>query len=72
MTRLCPLLITVLENATAQLLTVPPYAVAAVVLTSAAWYTDRIQSRGIILAISSLIGSIGYLYGFYQPLVCTN
>ncbi|KAF8652407.1 hypothetical protein AX16_004435 [Volvariella volvacea WC 439] len=48
-------------NALAQLLTVPPYAVAAVVLTSFCLASDRLQSRGIFMACASVISGIGYL-----------
>jgi hypothetical protein len=46
----------------AQLLTVPPYAVAAVVLTGSSYFSDRMQSRGLYMAIASVVGSIGYMY----------
>ncbi|KAF5357247.1 hypothetical protein D9756_006669 [Leucocoprinus leucothites] len=49
------------SNANAQLLTVPPYACAAVVLVLFCMASDRLQSRGIFMAISSGIGGIGYL-----------
>jgi len=48
-------------NANAQLLTVPPYAVAAVVLTTLSYASDRIQSRGLFIASSSAFGGVGYL-----------
>ncbi|KAF8586844.1 MFS general substrate transporter [Ramaria rubella] len=47
--------------ANAQLLTVPPYACAAVVLTATAWVSDRLQSRGIMCAVSSTVAGIGYI-----------
>ncbi|KAL0959650.1 hypothetical protein HGRIS_011351 [Hohenbuehelia grisea] len=49
------------SKALSQLLTVPPYAVAAVVLVLFSYASDRLQSRGIFMAISSSIGGIGYL-----------
>ncbi|EJD52976.1 MFS general substrate transporter [Auricularia subglabra TFB-10046 SS5] len=49
------------QNAAAQLLTVPPYAVAALVMISASYISDRIQSRGLIMACMTFIGGIGYL-----------
>jgi hypothetical protein len=49
-------------NADAQLLTVPPYACAAIVITIFSFFSDRIQSRGIFIAIASLIAGIGYMY----------
>ncbi|OCB89282.1 MFS general substrate transporter [Sanghuangporus baumii] len=48
-------------NAIAQLLTVPPYAVAAVVLTLTSYASDRFQHRGIFMAGASAVGGIGYL-----------
>ncbi|KII87878.1 hypothetical protein PLICRDRAFT_112035 [Plicaturopsis crispa FD-325 SS-3] len=48
-------------NATAQLLTVPPYAVAAVVLCMLSYFSDRIQSRGLFMAGSCALGGIGYV-----------
>lgn len=51
-------------NALAQLLTVPPYAVAAILLTLLSLVSDRLQSRGIIMAISSSLGGLGYLSVF--------
>ncbi|CAA7267224.1 unnamed protein product [Cyclocybe aegerita] len=48
-------------NALAQLLTVPPYAVAAAVLLSFSSTSDRMQSRGIFMGISCCIAGIGYL-----------
>ncbi|EGO29607.1 hypothetical protein SERLADRAFT_433574 [Serpula lacrymans var. lacrymans S7.9] len=48
-------------NAIAQLLTVPPYAVAAVVLTLTSYTSDRIQNRGLFVAASCAVGAIGYL-----------
>ncbi|TFK32022.1 major facilitator superfamily domain-containing protein [Crucibulum laeve] len=49
------------SSAAAQLMTVPPYAVAAVVLTSFSFASDKLQSRGIFMAIASFIGGLGYL-----------
>ncbi len=47
-------------NALAQLLTVPPYAVAAVVLFMVCYAADRMQSRGVFVAGASVVGAIGY------------
>ncbi|KAF9500712.1 MFS general substrate transporter [Pleurotus eryngii] len=47
--------------AASQLLTVPPYAVAAAVLVCFAIASDRMQSRGVFMCIASCIGGIGYL-----------
>lgn len=52
----------VIADALAQLLTVPPYAVAAVVLTGSSYFSDRMQSRGLYMAVSSVVGSIGFMY----------
>jgi sugar phosphate permease len=49
------------SNAKAQLFTVPPYAVAAAVLILFSFISDRLESRGIPIAISSVIGFVGYL-----------
>ncbi|KAL1717068.1 major facilitator superfamily domain-containing protein [Schizophyllum commune] len=48
------------SNATAQLLTVPPYAVAAAVLTLLSIASDRLQSRGTFMAGASALGGVGY------------
>ncbi|GBE87251.1 Uncharacterized transporter [Sparassis crispa] len=48
-------------NALAQLLTVPPYAVAAVFMCLTSYCSDRLQSRGLFIAGASLLGSIGYI-----------
>lgn len=48
-------------NARAQLLTVPPYAVCAVILCTVSYISDRMQSRGVFVALSSALGGIGYL-----------
>ncbi|KAI0356061.1 MFS general substrate transporter [Trametes cingulata] len=48
-------------NALAQLLTVPPYAVAAVYLCLNSYTSDRLQSRGIFIAAASALAGIGYI-----------
>ena len=48
-------------NAIAQLLTVPPYAVAAFCLVLLSYIADRMQSRGMFMAGASLVGAAGYL-----------
>ncbi|EJD52982.1 MFS general substrate transporter [Auricularia subglabra TFB-10046 SS5] len=48
-------------NADAQLLTVPPYACAAIVLCSLSYLSDRLQSRGLVMASSTMLSGIGYL-----------
>ncbi|KAF8604001.1 MFS general substrate transporter [Ceratobasidium sp. AG-I] len=47
--------------ARAQLLTVPPYALAAIVMMTVSYISDRIQSRGLIMCAMSSTGAIEYL-----------
>jgi MFS family permease len=54
-------------NARAQLLTVPPYVVAAIVMISFSFSSDRLQNRGIFMGVSSFIGAIGYLLLLVVP-----
>ena len=49
-------------NALAQLLTVPPYVVAAIVMLSLSYASDKLQTRGIFLCVGCSLGGIGYLY----------
>ena len=48
-------------NARAQLLTVPPYAVAAVFLCLNSYASDRLQSRGPFVAGVSALAAVGYV-----------
>ncbi|EJF55809.1 MFS general substrate transporter [Dichomitus squalens LYAD-421 SS1] len=48
-------------NALAQLLTVPPYAVAAIFLCLNSYISDRLQSRGPFVAGVSALAAIGYV-----------
>ncbi|KIM91502.1 hypothetical protein PILCRDRAFT_810785 [Piloderma croceum F 1598] len=48
-------------EAMAQLLTVPPYAAAAMVLTGSSYFSDRMQSRGLYMAVASVVGSVGFV-----------
>ncbi|KAI0322911.1 MFS general substrate transporter [Amylostereum chailletii] len=48
-------------DAKAQLLTVPPYAVCAVVITICSWCSDRLRTRGVFIMVTSCVGGIGYL-----------
>ncbi|KIM46707.1 hypothetical protein M413DRAFT_440295 [Hebeloma cylindrosporum] len=48
-------------NALAQLLTVPPYVVSTIVMVAFSFTSDRLQSRGFLMVISSCIGGVGYL-----------
>lgn len=45
----------------AQGLSAPPYFVAFVVTISSAWYADRIQQRGLVIVVLSLLASLGYI-----------
>ncbi|VDC05700.1 unnamed protein product [Peniophora sp. CBMAI 1063] len=58
-----PTILTTLNytDAKANLMTVPPYAATAVVLTGTAWISDRIQLRGPFVCLYAAIGGIGYL-----------
>ncbi|TEB34142.1 MFS general substrate transporter [Coprinellus micaceus] len=49
------------SNAISQLLTVPPYASATVVLILFARTSDIKQSRGVFMAIACVISGVGYL-----------
>ncbi|KAJ7677974.1 major facilitator superfamily domain-containing protein [Mycena polygramma] len=40
---------------------IPPYAVAAILLLSFSFTSDRLQSRGIFMVIASLISGVGYV-----------
>lgn len=59
--RACDISLFYIANAKAQLLTVPPYAVSAIVLIILSYFSDRFQSRGIPLSCAASIGAIGYL-----------
>ncbi|KAM5543408.1 hypothetical protein V8D89_002659 [Ganoderma adspersum] len=48
------------NNAIAQLLTVPPYAVAAIVLGIFQYSSDRLRDRGSFAVASSILGAVGY------------
>ncbi|KAF8756041.1 O-Glycosyl hydrolase family 30 [Rhizoctonia solani] len=54
-------------NAKAQLLTVPPYAVAAVVMMGVSYMSDRTQNRGFFMASASAVGALGYLWVLPLP-----
>jgi MFS family permease len=47
--------------ATAQLMSVPPYVVAAVTTTLAGYVSDRMQRRGYITMICAAVGMTGYI-----------
>ncbi|KAF2087779.1 MFS general substrate transporter [Saccharata proteae CBS 121410] len=55
------------DGLTAQLMTVPPYAVAYVVTIAAAWSADRYNARGLHSALFSLIGAVGFLASALLP-----
>ena len=42
-------------------MTVPPYAVAALILMIASYTSDRIQSRGLMVVAGCTLGGIGYM-----------
>lgn len=42
-------------------MTVPPYAVCAVVLCITSYISDRLQSRGLFVALSGVLSGVGYL-----------
>ncbi|KAE8324109.1 major facilitator superfamily domain-containing protein [Aspergillus sergii] len=45
----------------AQGLTAPPYFASFLVTIATTWIADRLQQRGLMLAILSLIGAVGYV-----------
>lgn len=55
----------------ANLLTVPPYAAAAVMTITVGWYADRTRRRGLCNIVVSLIGILGFcmLIGSHKPSV---
>ncbi|EPS30766.1 hypothetical protein PDE_05718 [Penicillium oxalicum 114-2] len=55
------------SNLRAQLMTVPPYAVAYVVTLTVAWSADHFNSRGLHSAVFSLIGAMGFLASAVLP-----
>ncbi|KAJ5708120.1 hypothetical protein N7488_007921 [Penicillium malachiteum] len=55
------------SNLRAQLMTVPPYAVAYVVTVAVAWSADHFNSRGLHSAIFAFIGAMGFLASAVLP-----
>ncbi|KAL2803241.1 major facilitator superfamily domain-containing protein [Aspergillus granulosus] len=51
----------------AQLMTVPPWAVAYVVTTAVAWSADHFNSRGLHSAVFAFIGAMGFLASAVLP-----
>ncbi|KAL3436356.1 major facilitator superfamily domain-containing protein [Aspergillus tetrazonus] len=51
----------------AQLMTVPPWAVAYVVTTAVAWSADHFNSRGLHSAVFSFVGAMGFLASAVLP-----
>lgn len=47
--------------ANAQLLSVPPYVLAALTTVAAGYISDRIQKRGIVAMVCTSFGALGYL-----------
>ncbi|OCH89996.1 MFS general substrate transporter [Obba rivulosa] len=50
-----------LTDARAQLLTVPPYAVAAIFMCITSWFSDRLQVRGLFVAGVCTVAAMGYI-----------
>jgi len=50
-----------------QLMTVPPYAVTAVVLVGTSYISDKLQTRGVPIALSTALAGIGYLILLVVP-----
>ncbi|KAJ5532218.1 hypothetical protein N7494_008770 [Penicillium frequentans] len=55
------------SNLRAQLMTVPPYAVAYVVTVMVAWSADHFNSRGLHSALFAFIGAMGFLASAVLP-----
>jgi hypothetical protein len=55
------------ENLQAQLMTVPPYAVAYVVSIITAWSADHFNARALHSAVLSFVGAIGFLASALLP-----
>ena len=55
------------ENLQAQLMTVPPYAVAYVVSIITAWSSDYFNARALHSAVFSTVGAIGFLASALLP-----
>ncbi|KAJ5565159.1 hypothetical protein N7513_001401 [Penicillium frequentans] len=55
------------SNLRAQLMTVPPYAVAYVVTVVVAWSADHFNSRGLHSALFAFIGAMGFLASAVLP-----
>lgn len=53
-------------NAIAQLLTIPPYTVAAVTSAVTAYASDRLQSRGLFVCAGCLVSAVGYSCVFHH------
>ncbi|KAF9077413.1 major facilitator superfamily domain-containing protein [Rhodocollybia butyracea] len=56
-----------ISNSKVQLMTIPPYAVAAVVLALSSWTSDKLQSRGIPISMAAFVGGVGYLILLVVP-----
>jgi len=56
----------------AQLMTVPPYAVAYVVTLAAAWSADHFNARSLHTALFALIGAVGFLASTLLPATAYN
>ncbi|KAI0036109.1 MFS general substrate transporter [Vararia minispora EC-137] len=49
------------SGASSNLMTVPPYAVAAFVISASSWTSDRLQVRGPFVSAWAAVSAIGYL-----------
>ncbi|KAJ5102640.1 hypothetical protein N7532_003169 [Penicillium argentinense] len=49
------------SSVNAQGLTAPPFFLSFLVMIGTTWVADRIQQRGLMIAILSLIGGVGYI-----------
>ncbi|KAJ5626536.1 hypothetical protein N7528_003963 [Penicillium herquei] len=55
------------ENLEAQLMTVPPYAVAYVVTVAVSWSADHFNARSLHSAVFAFIGAMGFLASAVLP-----
>lgn len=55
-------------DALSQLLTIPPYVIAGIVLCLTCYASDRLQSRGILAATACVVAGLGYMYVFFYCL----
>ena len=67
---LFPVIITGLgyQNATANLMTVPPYALAAIAIWVNTWHSDRTKERSLHIIIPSILTLIGIALAYAIPI----